>query len=666
MTWRANLRTPVLVTIVLMAFISPSSAKVIYVDDDEPADFNNIQAAINDSNDGDTIIVAKGIFNENINIDGKNITLISTDPNDSNIVMDTIIRGDGTNSVVTFSGSEDTRCTLSGFAITGGYSYIKAGGIEGNYTGATISHCIIYGNRTRDSAAGISSCSGLINNCTITNNVATIINRTGGIRNSWGTITNCNISNNEGTGLSYCYGPIGNSTISNNDGGGIKHYYAEISNCVISGNNGWGIVDCRKPIRNCLISGNAYGGLRACYTIDSCTIVGNIGVLDGGGLSNCGVISNCIIVGNSALYGGGVFCETVSSTIINCTISNNWASNDGGGICCYGNHAWFGNKAVIDNSILWGNTASRGDEIALTGYWSCTTSGDCHYCPSFLTVSYSNVEGGSDEVIVDSNCTLIWDYGNIDSNPCFVEPNNGVYHLKSHAGRWDPNSQSWVMDYFSSPCIDAGNPGCPLGDEPEPNGNRINMGAYGGTAEASKSPAYWRSIADATNDWVVDINDLKVFADYWLNAGECLPGDFDRSQFVDFNDFAILGREWRHVGPGPGITYEVDECIPIEPPLSAAEDSNEIRFTVTVEGDYIRFEDLVTANCCADEIELQMTVEEDLITINEIEHLVGVPCPCICDYPITATLGPFDPGVYIFEVYQDGSFIGSTTVTIEP
>ena len=146
---------------------------------------------------------------------------------------------------------------------------------------------------------------------------------------------------------------------------------------------------------------------------------------------------------------------------------------------------------------------------------------------------------------------------------------------------------------------------------------------------------------------------------------QLLPSDFDRSQFVDFNDFAILGREWRHVGPGPGITYEVDECIPIEPPLSAAEDSNETRFTVTVEGRYINFEDLVTFNCCADDIELQMTIEEGLITINEIEHLIGVPCPCICDYPITAKLGPFEPGTYIFEVYQDGSFIGSTTVTIE-
>jgi hypothetical protein len=41
---------------------------------------------------------------------------------------------------------------------------------------------------------------------------------------------------------------------------------------------------------------------------------------------------------------------------------------------------------------------------------------------------------------------------------------------------------------MSSPCIDAGDPTQPVLEEPAPDGGRINMGAYGGTAEASKSP----------------------------------------------------------------------------------------------------------------------------------------------------------------------------------
>jgi hypothetical protein len=71
------------------------------------------------------------------------------------------------------------------------------------------------------------------------------------------------------------------------------------------------------------------------------------------------------------------------------------------------------------------------------------------------------------------------------------------------------------------------------------------------------------------------------------------------------------------------------------------------------------------ANCCPDELELQMTVENNIITIFETEH-ASTPCPCICDYPITATLGPFQPGTYTLYVYQDGGFIGITSVTISP
>jgi hypothetical protein len=59
--------------------------------------------------------------------------------------------------------------------------------------------------------------------------------------------------------------------------------------------------------------------------------------------------------------------------------------------------------------------------------------------------------------------------------------------LKSQAGRWEAATGTWVIDDVTSPCIDAGDPNSPVGDEPQPNGERINMGAYGGTAEASKS-----------------------------------------------------------------------------------------------------------------------------------------------------------------------------------
>ena len=80
-----------------------------------------------------------------------------------------------------------------------------------------------------------------------------------------------------------------------------------------------------------------------------------------------------------------------------------------------------------------------------------------------------------------------WDPNGTQENPYDDFWIDGDYHLKSQAGRWDPNSQSWVIDNITSPCIDADDPNSPVGDEPEPNGGVVNMGAYGGTAEASIS-----------------------------------------------------------------------------------------------------------------------------------------------------------------------------------
>ena len=79
------------------------------------------------------------------------------------------------------------------------------------------------------------------------------------------------------------------------------------------------------------------------------------------------------------------------------------------------------------------------------------------------------------------------DYGTgcIAKDPCFADAASGDFHLKSAAGRW--NGTTWVKDTVTSPCIDAGETSAAYANEPSPNGNRANMGAYGNTAEASKS-----------------------------------------------------------------------------------------------------------------------------------------------------------------------------------
>jgi hypothetical protein len=154
----------------------------------------------------------------------------------------------------------------------------------------------------------------------------------------------------------------------------------------------------------------------------------------------------------------------------------------------------FPSNVELTNCIVWGSGNGIWNDVGST-----------------ITISYSDIKGGQ-AGIYDPYIEVIWGQGNIDADPLFadmgywvdmnepniiVEPNDpnnelwvdGDYHLKSEAGRWNPVSEIWVIDDVTSPCIDTGDPNSPVKNEPEPNGGIINMGAYGGTAEAGKSPS---------------------------------------------------------------------------------------------------------------------------------------------------------------------------------
>jgi hypothetical protein len=111
--------------------------------------------------------------------------------------------------------------------------------------------------------------------------------------------------------------------------------------------------------------------------------------------------------------------------------------------------------------------------------------------------------------------------GNIGDDPLFVAPDAGDFHLKSQAGHWDAMPQVWVADDITSPCIDAGDPLIAVEHELFPNGGIVNMGAYGGTCEASKSwfgvePCPTVTAADINGDCRVDAEDYRLIVLRWL------------------------------------------------------------------------------------------------------------------------------------------------------
>ncbi len=158
--------------------------------------------------------------------------------------------------------------------------------------------------------------------------------------------------------------------------------------------------------------------------------------------------------------------EGPDSILKNFIIRNNFMA-----VFIAGSSPTLSNLTIIDN--IYGIEATAGSEPNISNiiFWNNSNS-DLFGCRA----RYSRV-----------NDTGIGE-GNIDGDPLFVDPKNGDYHLRSNRGRYWPEHDVWVLDKATSPCIDGGDPNAQPLDEPEPNGGRINMGAYGGTLQASLSP----------------------------------------------------------------------------------------------------------------------------------------------------------------------------------
>ena len=285
-----------------------------------PSEYSTIQAAIDDCNNGDVVIVEPNVYtgtgNRDLDFGGKAITVRSTDPNDPAVVAATVINCEGSDSDkhrgFRFHNGEGADSVVAGLTITNGY------GPEINISG--------YG--PPQSVGGGIFCQN----------------------NSSPTISKCLIYNNRAR-----------------QGGGI-----------------------------------------CCY-------------------ASSPTISHCIIRNNSTFnfgVGGGIRCFESNITVEHCAITNNSCTAVGGFSCSRDSHS------AISHSIVWGNGAR---EVKVS-----TSDDDDN---SYLTVSYSDIEGGEGGVGVGRLATLIWGAGNIESDPIFADPVNDDYHL-----------------YGTSPCIDAGDP----------------------------------------------------------------------------------------------------------------------------------------------------------------------------------------------------------------
>ena len=225
-------------------------------------------------------------------------------------------------------------------------------------------------------------------------------------------------------------------------------------------------------------------------TFYDCTFDGVL--LDDGSYN--GIIRNNIITGVPASRGGAGVWITPQNQHQNIVLKNNIIyNNDVPGVLT-GNYTRHVEPMPISNVTFINNVIynNAGDGVSMpspyvdlvlknniivnnSGYGINSSAGG-------LTLSYNDVWNNGDGNYSGTTAGT----GGISEDPLFADAENNDFHLKSTEGRW--TESGWITDVGDSPCIYLGDPTDDYSNEPAPNGGRINMGAYGNTEEASKSP----------------------------------------------------------------------------------------------------------------------------------------------------------------------------------
>ena len=309
------------------------------------------------------------------------------------------------------------------------------------------------------------------------------------------------------------------------------------------------------------------------YTVNALTNIrdsvfkANTASLSGGAIAYTGsdgdilkqsLLWNSLLIHNTAgCDGGAVSIDWYAETSVgNCTFANNEATGSfgstmesyGGGLSVN-----YESNTNVVNSIFWDNTASHGNQFAVTSGFELDPR------PSTLTVSYCDVQGGRSSMSVysEDGCRLNWDDASVLSvNPLFLSVYEDDYHLSQYNAAYDVDEQQ-----ENSPCVNAGSglasdfgleyyttaSPIPLEDTKE-----VDLG-YHYVFRLTAEICPYADLRDGGTqflDGIVDTKDLSLFAQWWLDdCGAtnlwCDLADFNRNGGVDFLDFVRMANCWQ-------------------------------------------------------------------------------------------------------------------------
>lgn len=394
-----TLRKQIVLILSASFFSSAAMATVITVDDDGPADYDNIQAAIDAASNGDEIAVHPGEYRapDNtpvIDLKGKSVWLHGIASPEV-----TIIEGDNSRRGILCNSGETNTTVIEGFTIqncVATWQDWDEDGLQDNWETAgggmgvgnsspLIVACRFIGNNGRKSGGGMfnyNSNPSLIA-CTFEWNFVEEQNGNGGgmsNRMSSPDLSDCEFFQND----------------SYSGGGGMYNYDGSSPSLVRC--------DFLENTAN-VLGGGVYNRFFSEPWFDDCTFIENVCHVYGGGGMFSSSLSNTTIMGcdffnNSATaegsIGGGIGNSNSSPTLTNCTLANNTASDDGGGLYCT-----VGSQVILANCTIITNHANRGGGTYFDFFCDVTID------ESTLQSNSANLQGGALHVNDYCDVTII-------------------------------------------------------------------------------------------------------------------------------------------------------------------------------------------------------------------------------------------------------------------
>jgi parallel beta-helix repeat protein len=293
------------------------SSKTWTVDDNGPADFSSIQAAVNASSSGDVIFVKRGQYYEHVSI-AKSIKLLGEDK------LETIIDGNGTGNVVTVNAPN---VVVKGFTVQRSAPSLIFGGVYLSNAGLNYISDNIFANNSMGIYSKSSSANLILANNITSRECGIYLDNSSNCRISANNVVNCGIS-----GISTTYSSnnsiISGNTVMNDGSFGISIYSSSnqtVSSNEISGNQ-FGIETQKSSnimVSHNIITNSSQGGIS--LTLSSKTVLfGNDIIGNGHGIYLYSSTNNVISANSLNNKWNGIhFTSSSNNTITANTLTGN-------------------------------------------------------------------------------------------------------------------------------------------------------------------------------------------------------------------------------------------------------------------------------------------------------------------------------------------------------